>query len=159
MTIMSDTVSADSIKAQMPHNVLTRVLREPTHKQIEMFIWELTTNLVAVSCPWGHGKGHLGLLQDPTIYAACNGEAFTIPANKPPAYPVMPNGATAPQHKELQANNIVACKAWAMYKLVLTITRDQFAAASNNVYYTMLDDPTKGLNGVNLRTLILHICS
>jgi hypothetical protein len=28
---MSDTVSVDSIRAQIPHNVLTRVLGEPTH--------------------------------------------------------------------------------------------------------------------------------
>ena len=117
----------------MPHNILTRVLGEPTHKQIKMVIQELTANLTAVSCPWGHGKGHLGLLQDPTIYTARNGEAFTIPADKPPAYPVMPNGATAPQREELHANNIVARKAWASYKLILTITRDQFAAAINDV--------------------------
>jgi hypothetical protein len=64
---MSDTVSADSIKAQMPHTTLTRVLGEPTHKQIKMVIRELTANLMAVSCPWGHSKGHLGLLQDPAI--------------------------------------------------------------------------------------------
>jgi len=36
---------------------------------------------MAVSCPWGHNKGHLGLLQDPAIYLARNGAAFTIPAN------------------------------------------------------------------------------
>ena len=131
---MSDTVSADSIRAQMPHNVLTRVLGEPTHKQIKMVIRELTANLIAVSCPWGHGKGHLGLLQDPTIYTARNGEAFTIPVNEPPAYPIMPNGATAPQHKELRAFNIDARKAWATYKLVLAITRNQFAAANDDVY-------------------------
>ena len=45
---MSDTVSADSIKAQMPHAILTRVLGEPTHKQVKMVIRELTANLMAV---------------------------------------------------------------------------------------------------------------
>jgi hypothetical protein len=69
---MSDTVSADSIKAQMLHPTLTRVLGEPTHKQVKMVTRELTTNLMAVSCPWGHNKGHLGLLQDPAIYLARN---------------------------------------------------------------------------------------
>ena len=93
---MFNTVSADSIGAQMPHNILTRVLGEPMHKQIKMVIRQLTANLMDVSCPWGHDKGHLGLLQDPTIYEAPNGEVFTIPANKPPAYPGMPNNATAP---------------------------------------------------------------
>jgi len=80
---MSDTVSADSIKAQMPHTTLTLVLGEPTHKQIKMVIRELTANLMAVSCPWGHNKGYLGLLQDPAIYLARNGAAFTIPAAEP----------------------------------------------------------------------------
>ena len=141
----------------MPHNILTRVLGEPTHKQIKMVIQELTANLTAVSCPWGHGKGHLGLLQDPTIYTARNGEAFTIPTDKPPAYPVMPNGTTAPQREELRANNIVARKAWATYKLVLSITRDQFAAAIDDIYYAVLDDLTEGLNSVDLCTLVLHI--
>ncbi len=37
-TTMSNTVSADSIKAQMPHPVLTRVLREPTHKHLKLIL-------------------------------------------------------------------------------------------------------------------------
>jgi hypothetical protein len=41
--------------------------------------------------------------------------------------------------------------------MVLTITRNQFAVAIDNVYYAVLDDPTKGLNAINLRTLVMHI--
>jgi hypothetical protein len=41
--------------------------------------------------------------------------------------------------------------------MVLTITRDQFAAAINDVYYAILDNPTKDLNTVNLHTLVMHI--
>jgi hypothetical protein len=43
------------------------------------------------------------------------------------------------------------------YKMVLTITRNQFAAAIDDVYYAVLDDPTEGLNAINLRTLVMHI--
>ena len=154
---MSDTVSADSIKAQMPHTTLTRVLGEPTHKQVKMVIQELTANLMAVSCPWGHNKGHLGLLQDPAIYLAHNSAAFTIPANEPPTYPIIPAGATTQAREELRATNITARKASATYRLVLAITRDQFAAAIDDVYYAVLDDPTKGLNGVDLCMLVQHI--
>ncbi len=138
---MSDTVSADNIKAQMPHPMLTRVKGEPTHKQVKVMIRELTANLMAVSCPWGHEKGHLGLLQDPAIYHVRNGTAFTIPAAEPPAYPIVPVGATAPQCKELLATNAATRKAWTTYCLVLTITCDQFAAAIDDVYYAVLDDP------------------
>jgi hypothetical protein len=154
---MSDTVSADSIKAQMPHAILTRVLGKPTHKQVKMVIRELTANLMAISCPWGHNKGHLGLLQDPAIYLANNGAVFTIPAAEPPMYPVIPVGTNVQQREELRAINIAARKAWATYRLILAITRDQFAAAINNIYYAALNDPTEGLNGVNLRTLVQHI--
>jgi hypothetical protein len=70
--------SAEGIKAQMPHPILTCVFGEPTHKQIKTVICKLLANLMAISCPWGHSKGHLGLLQDQAIYLACNGEAFNI---------------------------------------------------------------------------------
>jgi hypothetical protein len=146
---MLDTVSADSIKAQMLHPSLTRVKK--------IVLRELTANLMAVSCPWGHEKGHLSLLQDPAIYQARNGAAFNIPAAKPPAYLIIPVGATAPQHKELRATNAAECKAWTTYRLVLSITRDKFAAAIDDVYYAVLHDPIKGLNGVDLRTLVTHI--
>jgi hypothetical protein len=43
------------------------------------------------------------------------------------------------------------------YCLVLFITCDQFAAAIDDVYYAVLDDPIKGLNGVNLHRLVTHI--
>jgi hypothetical protein len=112
---------------------------------------------MAVSCPWGHEKGHLGLLQDPTIYLACNGAQFNIPTAKPPAYPIIPTGATAPQRKELRATNAAARKAWTTYCLVLSITCNQFAAVNNDVYYTILDDPIEGPNDVDLCTLVTHI--
>jgi hypothetical protein len=90
---MSDTVSAESIRAQMPHGTLTRIAGEPTHKQLKIFEKKLATNLMAIPCPWGHGKGHLGLLQDPVLYLQCNCVAFTIPAAAPPEYPLNPPAA------------------------------------------------------------------
>jgi hypothetical protein len=65
---MSDTVSAKSIKAQMLHVTLTRILGKPSHRQLKQLERELTANLMAVPCSWGHNKGHLGLLQDPVLY-------------------------------------------------------------------------------------------
>jgi hypothetical protein len=152
-----DDVSAEGIKAQMPHPILTRVFGKPTHKQIKAVICELLANLMAISCLWEHSKGYLGLLQDPAIYLACNGEAFNIPHVEPPAYPVIPAGATTTNRVELCATNAAACKAWNTYKMVLAITRDQFVMAIDNIYYAVLDNPTKGLNTANLRTLVIHI--
>ena len=40
---------------------------------------------------------------------------------------------------------------------MLAITRDQFAAAIDDVHYSILDDPTEELNGINFRTLVQHI--
>jgi hypothetical protein len=110
---------------------------------------------MAVSCPWGH-KGHLGLLQDPSLYLAQNGAPFDIPATKPPLYPIVPAGTTAHQCKELRAQNTSARKAWTTYRLVRTITCDQFAATIN-VFYAVLDNQITGLNIVNLRMLVHHI--
>ncbi len=143
----------------MPHPVLTRVRGEPTHKQLKLILHKLTANLMAVSCPWGHNKGHLGLLQDPALYLAGNGSSFDIPPAKPPLYPVVPASTTAHQRKELQAQNTSAHKAWTTYCLVRNITHNQFAAAINDVFYAVLNDPIEGLNGINLRTLVQHIAT
>jgi hypothetical protein len=126
---MSNTVSAGSIKAQMPHVTLTRIFGKPSHHQLKQLMRELTTNLMAVPCSWGHNKSHLGLLQDPVLYLQCNGAAFTIPAAAQPAYLVIVAGTTTVKRKEQCANNISACKAWSTYMIVHTITRDQFAAS------------------------------
>jgi hypothetical protein len=64
--------------------------------------------------------------------------------------------ATA-SREELCAINIAARKAWATYRLVLAIIRVQFAAAIDDIYYAVLNDPTEGLNGVDLRRLVQHI--
>jgi hypothetical protein len=141
----------------MPHVTLTRILGKQSHCQLKQLKRKLTTNLMAVPCPWGHNKGHLGLFQDPVLYLQCNGAAFTIPAATPPAYPVIMAGATTAKCKEQRANNISVCKAWSTYMIVHTITRDQFAASINDVYYAALNDPTEGLNAVTLRQLITHI--
>ncbi len=150
-------MSAKGIKAQMPHHILTRVFGKPTHKQIKMVIHDLLANLMAIFCPWGHSKGHLGLLQDPAIYLACNREAFNIPHIEPPAYPVIPASATTANCEELHTTSAAAHKAWNTYKMVLTITHDQFAATIDDVSYAVLDNPTEGLNAVDLRTLVMHI--
>jgi len=88
---------------------------------------------------------------------AQNGNAFTIPAAEPPTYPVIPIGAKVQQREKLRAINIAMRKAWATYRLVFAITRDQFAAAIDDVYYPVLNDPTEGLNGIELCTLVQHI--
>jgi hypothetical protein len=108
---MSDTVSADSLRAQMPHAPLTRVNGEPTHKLLSIVVKELAANLMAVPCPWGHGKGHLGLLQDPVLYLQRNGAAFTISATAPPDYPLNPPVAL-PTRKAARAANLAERKAW-----------------------------------------------
>jgi hypothetical protein len=121
-TMTSDAVSAEGIKAQMPHPILTRVFGKPTHKHIKTIIHKLLANLMAISGPWGYSKGHLGLLQDPAIYLACNGEVFIIPHIEPPAYPVILASATTANCKDLSPTYAAACMAWNTNKMVLTIT-------------------------------------
>ena len=152
---MSNTVSAASIRAQMPYVTLTLVNGEPTHKHLSIVVKEPAANLMAIPCPWGHGNGHLGLLQDPVLYLQCNGAAFTILAAAPPDYPLDPPVAL-PAREAARAANLAKCKAWNTYIVIASITRDQFAAAINDVYYAALDDPTKGLTVTSLRTSEPH---
>jgi hypothetical protein len=153
---MLDTVSAESIRAQMPHGTLTCIMGEPTHKQLKILKKELAANIMAIPCPWGHGKGHLGLLQDPVLYLQHNGAAFTVSTVAPPEYLLNPPAA-APAQEAAQAANLTNRKAWNTYIIVRTITCNQFAAAINDVYYAALNDPNEGLNAISLRDLVTHI--
>ena len=112
----------------MPHPILMCMNGESTHKQVKILICKLMANLMAITCHRGHGKGHLGLLQDPVIYLASNGAPFTIPATKLPA--VVPVGATTPQCEELWATYIAECQAWTTYCLILSTTRVQLPLPS-----------------------------
>jgi hypothetical protein len=155
---MSDLVSAESIRAQMQYGTLTRITGGPTHKQLQILEKELAANLMAIPCPWDHGKGRLGLLQDPVLYLQRNGASYTVPGAAPPDYPINPTTA-APAREATWAANLAKRKVWNTHIIVCTITHDQFAAAINDVYYAELDDPTKGLNTISLHNLITHICS
>ncbi len=130
-----------------------------THsKQLQILEKELAANLMAIPCPWVHGKGHLGLLQDPVLYLQCNGASYTVPGTAPPDYPINPPTA-APALEVAWAANLANRKAWNKYIIVPTIICGQFAAAINDVYYSELDDPTKVLNAISLCNLVTHICS
>ncbi len=111
---MLDTVSAKSIRAQMPHGSLTCITGEPTYKQLKILEKELTANLIAIPCPWGHGKRHLGLLQNTVLYLQRNGAVITVPAVAPPEYPLNPPAA-ATTREAAQAANLANCKAWNIY--------------------------------------------
>jgi hypothetical protein len=47
-------------------------------------------------------------------------------------------------------------KAWTTYRLVRTITCNQFAATIDDVFY---NNPIKGLNSIDLRILVQHIAT
>ena len=100
---MTASASAESILAQMPHRTLTRIAGEPTHASLKALEKELAANLMAVPCPWGHNKGHLGLLQDPAIYLQRNGEAFNID---------LAGNAAAGVREAARADNQAQLKAW-----------------------------------------------
>jgi hypothetical protein len=155
---MSDTVSAESIRVQMPYGTLTRITGKPTHKQLQIPEKEVAANLMAIPCPWGHGKGHLGFLQDPVLYLRRNSASYTVSGMAPPDYPInLP--AAAPAREAARAANLAKCKAWNTYIIIRTITCDQFTATIKDVYYAEFDKPTKGLRVISLCDLVTHIRS
>jgi hypothetical protein len=81
-----------------------------------------------------------------------------MPAVAPPEYPINPPAA-APAREAAHAANLAKQKTWNTYIIVHTITRDQFTAAIDDVYYAALNDPTEGLNAISLRDLVTHICT
>ena len=80
------------------------------HSNIKAEEKYLTENLITVWCPWGHGKGNLGLIQDIALYLQHNRENFDIHANDPIPYLVILHNTSAVKHKRIRvlnkANNI-----------------------------------------------------
>ena len=118
---------------------------------------ELGGNLIAVPCSWGVNKGHLGELQDPATFLACNKTAYTPLAAAPPAYPIIPPGAATAERERLRAKNETAQNKWQTLQHIRRIAVNLVADAIEPVYYAELENPDKGLNDVLVRDLINHI--
>jgi hypothetical protein len=105
-------IARDKVQALMPHQTLTKIQGEPTHKAVRKIKKELAANLIAIPCSWGVNKGHLGELHDPATFLARNGAPYAPPAAAPPAYPEIPAGAPTATREQLRAENETALNAW-----------------------------------------------
>jgi len=150
-------ISRESVQALMPHQSLTKINGEPTHVAMKKLEKELAANLIAVHCPWGHGRGYLGELLPAALFQARYGTAYTPPAASPPAYPVIPPGATVAAREELRATNDEAQQNWQTMLHVRRIAVNLAAAAIDDVYYAELDDPVEGVNSVEIQDIVDHI--
>ena len=99
-TINMREVTSESVIGLMPHQNLTKIEGEPTHKTVKKLEEELSSNLIAVPCPWGQNKGHLSIIQDPAVFTGRNGGPYTPPAAALPAYPEIPAGVMTQGKKQ-----------------------------------------------------------
>ena len=111
---------------------------------------ELGSNLIAVPCPWGCNKGHLGILQDAAIFTQQNGGLFTPPAQAPPTYPEIPPAALTAQCENFHMDNKEAQRAWTMYQHVQHIAVNLATDAIETVCSAELDKPNEGLNNMSI---------
>ena len=150
-------ITRESVQALMPNQTLTKIHGEPTHKAVRKLEKELGANLIAVDCPWGLNKGHLGELQTAATFMARNGATYVPPAHAPPPYPVIPPGTAAADRERLKAENETNLGHWQTLQHVRRIVVNQVAEAIEPVYYAELDDPDEGLNDILVRDLLDHI--
>jgi hypothetical protein len=108
---MSDMVSAESIKAQMPHVTLMRILGEPSHCQLKQLEHKLTANLMAVPCLGDTTKAILGSSRIWSFIYNTMVQLSQFRWLHHWAYPVIVAGATTAKREEQCANNISAFKA------------------------------------------------
>jgi hypothetical protein len=120
---------------------------------------EMSSNLIAVRMPanWGRGKGLLGELQDPGVFTARNGAAYNPPAGPPPAYPVIPVGATTAEREQARAEHSIDVKYWVTAEHGKRIAVNIGAAALEPFAYAELDEPDEGLDDVDIRALYDHV--
>ena len=157
--MVASDVSRDDVFALMPHQIIDKIVGEPTYPGMKKWKNQMNANLIAVKTPraWGRGKGHLGLLQDPVVFLARNGVTYDPPAAAPLPYPVIPPNATTAPREELRATNKVDSFNWDQYQHTQRIAVNIGAAAFDDWVIAELDDPDEGLNGVDIRTLYEHV--
>ena len=116
--MVASNVSRDDVFALTSHQVINKMVGEPTYTGMKKWKKQMNANLIAVKTPqtWGRGKGHLGLLQDPVVFHAINGAAYNPPNVAPLPYPLIPQGAPTAARKELRATNEVQTFDWDRYQ-------------------------------------------
>ena len=115
---MSNTVSADSVVAMFPHVKFTPINGEPSHHKIKVAKNQISENLLFIFCKWGHGKGHLSVLQDLDLDLKINGAPFTEPAAALPVHPSIVPIQTAAEHYLYKSNNRSENLVWKTYVLM-----------------------------------------
>ena len=110
-------VSRNDVFAIMPHQVIDKMVGEPTYPGMKKRKKQMNVNLIAVKTPqtWFRGKGHLGLLQDPVVFHSRNGATYNPPDAAPLLYPLIPQGASTAAREELRATNEVQTFDWDRY--------------------------------------------
>ena len=116
--MVASDVSRGDVFALLPHQVIEKMVGEPTYLGMKKWKNQMNANLIVVKTPqtWGRGKGLLGLLQDPVVFHARNGAAFNPPNASPLPYPLIPQGASTAAREELRATNEVHIFDWDRYQ-------------------------------------------
>ena len=96
-------VLREDILTLMPFKVIDKILGTPTFAKMIELRKQLGTNLINVNFPWGKGKVQLGLLQEPTTFAAHNGGPYNPPTQQPPTYPNINIGTSTADRERLHA--------------------------------------------------------
>ena len=115
----------------------------------------MSAKLIAVKTPtdWGHGKGRLGLLQDPAVFLARNGDPYNTPLVDTPEYPAISQNLATAAREQLRAENEVATINLERYQHTQRIAVNIGAAAFEPFVIADLDDPDEEINSIDIHAL------
>ena len=90
-------------------------------------------------------------------FLAQNGVSYNPPVNVPPAYPVIPGGATTAKRKEARALHKIEDQYYKTSVRAVTLITEISAAAFDVFVLANLMNPGKGLNGVTICQIFGHV--
>ena len=125
-----------------------------TMTKLKKYIGDL---LVTVYHSWGMVKGNRVPLQYLATFTVLNGRPYVPLEYPPPAYPNIPSGAAAHEHKRLRAKNNYNQRHYHTYKHVICIYVNQISKAIESVSYAKLGDPSEGINSIDVQIFVNHI--
>ena len=109
-------VSCEDILALMTFKVLDKIMGTPKFANMIELQKQLSSNIIAVGCPWVKGKVQLVPLQYPTNFDLRNGGPYYPPTQQSPTYPNIHTGTSTADCERLRAETTKDQRNWQTYK-------------------------------------------
>ena len=151
------TGSTDDIMKGFPHQIIPKIIGEPTFDLLQDIHRKLSANAASVPTTLGGGAhGYLGMTTPGNTYFALTGALFQ-PPNDPGPLPQIPPNATAAQIGNIERTHKEAKRLYQEYVAVGNALKQQLISAIDETYLRGLRNNIYGYMNVSVLQMITYL--